>query len=748
MSSSQSGNGSQGFSFTGRFAGWSAKHRWKIVIGTVLLLVVAFGLNSAVGVKTSEVMGAGEAQKARQLYEDRFDIVEPADELILFYNPDLDVDDPAFQAVVEPVVADLRTYEGVASVESFYETGAEGMVSADRHVLVARLVFEPAETEDLKERVVPIMDAVGEVNDGMAGTGFEVSMLGGTSGNVAMENAVNDEFGMILMVALVGGFIILVLAFGSVVAALVPLVMAIASIVAAIGTAVVVSRVQPLNMYYYEMIVLIGLAVGVDYSLFIISRFREAREAEMPKLDAIRFASGTTGRAVFYAGVTVMVSVAGLLITRDPLFIGLGLGAIIVVFFSVIASLTLLPALLSLLGDNVNRLRIRGLGRPSRGGGIWGFITDRVLRRPAIFATVTLALLIALAVPLLSLHIGSTPMSTDTVPKKLEGYRALELLEEHFGGLAEMSALVVVVDPGEGNNVDTPEIRASVETLIEDLNHDSSFVAPFRTQVNQDGDLLLISVPVVNSADEHKAEEAVRKLRSDLVPAAFPTNGVEVLVGGGASYSVDARDNVKSTAPAVFAFILGLAFVLLLMMFRSIVIPIKAIVLNLISVGAAYGVLILVFQKGVGDSLLGFNAVGIIEIFMPLFLFAVLFGLSMDYHMLVLSRIKEPHDSGHSNEESVSTGIKATAALITSAAAIMVLVFGAFALSSAMFMKQMGVGLGVAILIDATLIRAVLLPASMKLLGDKNWYLPRWLEWLPRISPEGEHVRVGGQDES
>jgi RND superfamily putative drug exporter len=554
-----------------------------------------------------------------------------------------------------------------------------------------------------------------------------------------MNTVVNEEFGMILMIALLAGFIILLLAFGSVVAALVPLALALASIFAAVGAATVVSRFQPLNIYYYEMIVLLGLAVGIDYSLFVINRFRESREVGMPKLDAIRFASGTAGRAVFYAGVIVVVSVAGLLITMDPLFIGLGLGAMIVVFFSLIASLTLLPALLSLLGDNVNRLRIRGLGRPSRGGGIWGFITDRVLRRPAIFATVTLVLLIALAVPLLSLHMGNTPITTDTIPEKLEGYRALELLEDHFGGLSEMSALVVAVDPGEGGNVDTPEIRASVEILIEDLEHDSSFVAPFHTQVNQDGDLLLISVPVVDPDDEDKAEEAVKEMRDDFIPAAFQTNGVDVLVGGGASYSVDARDNVKSTAPAVFAFVLGLAFVLLLVMFRSIVIPIKAIVLNLISVGAAYGVLILVFQEGVGDSLLNFKAVGIIEIFMPLFLFAVLFGLSMDYHMLVLSRIKEAYDSGRSNEESVSVGIKTTAAMITSAAAIMVLVFGAFSLSSAMFMKQMGVGLGVAILIDATLIRVVLLPASMKLLGDKNWYLPKWLEWLPRISPEVKH---------
>jgi RND superfamily putative drug exporter len=259
---------------------------------------------------------------------------------------------------------------------------------------------------------------------------------------------------------------------------------------------------------------------------------------------------------------------------------------------------------------------------------------------------------------------------------------------------------------------------------------------------------MMISVPVSDAGDESTARAAVLKMRDEVVPAIFDEAGYEVLVGGGASYSVDASNNVKATAPIVFAFILGIAFILLLVMFRSIIIPIKAIVLNLISVGAAYGILVMVFQKGwFGESLFNFKATGIIEIFMPLFLFAVLFGLSMDYHMLVLSRIKEAYDGGHSNEESVSIGIKSTASLITSAAAIMILVFGAFAFSSAMIMKQMGVGLGVAILIDATLIRAILLPASMKLLGDWNWYLPSWLEWLPQINTgEGSDKQVSSED--
>ncbi len=740
-------------SFTGRIAGWSARHRWMVLIGTVMMLVAAFGLNGAFGVETTEVVGAGEAQEAWEMVEDRFDIVEPADELILFYNPNVDAADNEFSSTVEPLVQELRDgdYEGVVSVMSYYDVisvdreTASGMISADRHVVVARLVFEAAEPAELEKWIEPVMDAVAESNEGMEGTGYEVSMLGGTSANVAMNTLVNEEMGLIMMVALIGGFIILLLAFGSPVAAIVPLLLALVTVFAAVGAAVPVSRLQALNFYYYEMIVLIGLAVGTDYSLFIINRFREERENGKSKVEAIMTACSTTGRAVFYAGVTVMVSVAGLILTQDSLFIGLGAGAMIVVFFSLIASLTLLPALMAILGDKLNWARIKGLGRPSNGGGIWGFITDKVMARPAIFASVTVIGLLVLAMPLFTLHIGSTPVSTDTIPDKLEGYRALELMEEHFGGMSEFSALAIVVDPGEEGDVNSPQIQEAVADLIENLKQNNAFTPPFSSQVNTEGNLMVINAPVVNPEDDNMAKAAVLAMRDEIVPAVFTQEGYEVLVAGGEAYAIDATDNVKATAPIVFAFVLGIAFILLLVMFRSIIIPVKAIILNLISVGAAYGVLVLVFQEGViGESLLNFKAVGVIEIFMPLFLFAVLFGLSMDYHMLVLSRIKEAYDSGFSNDESVSIGIKKTASLITSAAAIMILVFGAFAFSSAMFMKQMGVGLGVAILIDATLIRAVLLPASMKLLGERNWYLPSWLEWLPQINlGEGSDVETG-----
>ncbi len=316
--------------------------------------------------------------------------------------------------------------------------------------------------------------------------------------------------------------------------------------------------------------------------------------------------------------------------------------------------------------------------------------------------------------------------------------------------MAESSPLFVVVDPGEGGDVTTPKIQAAVAGFIEAMEPDDDFVPPFDVQVSPSRDLLLVSVNVAQIDDEDKAEAALRRLRTEIVPETLEANAdVDVFVSDqfGVASGVDSRDNVKAKAPLVFTFVLGLAFFLMLLMFRSIVIPVKAIILNLLSVGAAYGVLVLVFQEGIGEDILDFKATGLIEIFMPLFLFTILFGLSMDYHMLLLNRVKETYDQGYSNEESVSIGIRRTAVLITSAAAIMVLVFGSFLLSGFLFFKQMGVGLGVAVLIDATVIRVVHLPASMKLLGDWNWYFPRWLRWLPRLSPEGQHEAKAAADD-
>ena len=514
--------------------------------------------------------------------------------------------------------------------------------------------------------------------------------------------------------------------------AVIPLAMAIGAIVSAIGIATVVSRAYPLVDLYAEMILMMGLAVGIDYSLFIVSRFRSERAAGKAKLEAISVASNTTGRAVFYAGITVILSLAGLMITEDSTFISLALGAIIVVAIAVIGSLTLLPALLSILGDNVNRLRIPFLGRENHQGGIWGTITDGVLARPAVLATVTAGALIALAVPVFSLNLGFNE-GADALPDAVKGKRAVELLEQHFSSSLIRPARVVIDAP----DVNSPEIQGAVDRFMQKIGDDDAFLGPFPTRVSQAGDLMRITVPLAGKVDDEESEVALKLLRDEIIPDVFAGTGAKGYVSGATADSVDFREHMYAKAPYVFAFVLGLSFVLLLFMFRSIVIPVKAIILNLLSAGAAYGVLVMVFQWGWGIGILGSEATGVVESWLPLFLFGILFGLSMDYHMLLLNRIREAYDQGSGNEESVSVGVRLTAGQITSAAAIMVGVFLTFATSRVLGLQQFGLGLAVAVFIDATVIRVVLLPASMKLLGETNWYLPSWLEWLPRVSPEG-----------
>jgi len=392
------------------------------------------------------------------------------------------------------------------------------------------------------------------------------------------------------------------------------------------------------------------------------------------------------------------------------------------------------------LGDKVDALRLPFIGRDNGdGGGIWAAITHRVLANPAVFAAVTTAVLVAVAIPAITLDL-SFATGSDSFNDAVQGKKALQILEENFSSGLASPAFVVI----QAQDVNDPAIQSSVDNMIGALTQNDAFTAPFNVVKNEAGNLMYVQVPIAAGVDEAAAEAAARFLRSDIVDQAFAGSVANTYVSGAAASSVDFTDQMTGSALYVFAFVLGLAFLLLLVMFRSIVIPFKAIALNLLSVGAAYGVVVMVFQWGWGISLLGSESTGVIEPWLPMFLFAILFGLSMDYHMLLLNRIKESYDDGYSNEESVSRGIRFTAGQITSAAAIMVGVFGTFALGRSVGTQQMGLGLGVAVLIDATLIRTVLLPASMKLLGDRNWYLPSWLEWIPNLSSsesgEGRHV--------
>jgi uncharacterized membrane protein YdfJ with MMPL/SSD domain len=737
-----------------------------MVIAWVLIVVVAMGTCVAVPADTDITLsGTGEALDALELIRARFGGQEQVPrEIVVFSHPSLKVTDPAYEDEVKGLMTELL---GLRAQETTV-IGATPVVSAARIVSKTTTYYDiglPREQSpfvaqnatggdvtfalvdlvgDLKEaeaNVGPVLDTVAGAQAGSGG--FQIVVGGDASIDKQTTEVVNQDFGRSLFLNLPVTILILILAFGAVLAALVPVILALAAIVTANGILAVVSHGYALSEIYTEMVLLMGLATGIDYALFVVTRYRRERDAGRSKEEALQVASGTSGKAVIFAGTTVLLAISGMYLVDFVIFTSLALASMIVVAIAIVISVTLLPALLAMLGDNVNRLRIPFLGQGTgEHGGVWGVIIDRVLARPVVLATVTFLVLIALAIPLTTMNLGFNGVKS--LPDDVAGKKAVTALEDNFT-LGLFSPAEVVVDAGRDQNVFAEDIQASVNQLLSRVeeetaspeNPDAPYGAPVQTEVDSAGDTQVVRIPVNADTGEQKAIDAVDHLRNDLVRGAFAGTPARALVTGQTAGNIDFRALIYSKTPIVFAFVLGLAFIILLLMFRSIVIPIKAIILNLLSVGAAYGVLVLVFQKGwLLEGILNFKATGIIESWLPLFVFAILFGLSMDYHVFILSRVKELYEKGLSNEEAVSVGIKATAGTITSAAAIMVAVFTIFAFTRLIALKQFGVGLGVAILIDATVIRSILLPASMKLLGDWNWYLPSWLEWLPRVRME------------
>jgi RND superfamily putative drug exporter len=494
------------------------------------------------------------------------------------------------------------------------------------------------------------------------------------------------------------------------------------------------SHIVPVDQSISSVILLIGLAVGVDYSLFYLRREREERAAGNSEETSLQAAASTSGRAVLVSGLTVMIAMAGMYITGNATFISFATGTIIVVAIAVLGSLTVLPAVLSKLGDRVEWGRVpfrRRMSGPQRGeGGLWSAIVDRVLRRPVIWLVLATAGLGVLAIPAFSLHTVNT--GVNGIPKDLPIMQTYDRIQAAFPG-EPLSAIVAVEAP----DVESQRMKTAIARLGIRAGFTGDFHQPVTTTISPDKTVAEVSIPIAGNGTDDRSVNALHKLRDDVIPFAFgPVPDANAYVTGMTAQSVDFNDLLKARAPLVFVFVLGLAFVLLLIVFRSIVIPLKAIALNLLSVGAAYGVLVYVFQYGHFEDLLGFESIGGITAWLPLFLFVLLFGLSMDYHVFILSRVREGVDRGMSTDEAVAHGIKSTAGTVTSAAVVMVFVFAIFATLSALDFKMMGVGLAVAVLIDATIIRGILLPASMKLLGDWNWYFPARLEWLPEVSLE------------
>ena len=479
-----------------------------------------------------------------------------------------------------------------------------------------------------------------------------------------------------------------------------------------------------------SVILLIGLAVGVDYSLFYLRREREERAKGRSAASALQVAAATSGRAVLVSGLTVMTAMAGMFLMGTRIFQGFGVGTVLVVAISLIGSLTVLPAVLSKLGDRVDRGRIPFLSRRRGESRVWQALIGGVLRRPVLWGGLAALLLVVLAIPALRLHTAESGLQG--LPRDLPVMQVIARADKAFPG-GPLPAEVVVSAP----DVTAPPVAAAIAALERKAAASGLMGRSLGVDVSASKRAARVHIPLAGTGTDTTSNHALDVLREQVIPATIgKVHGARAHVTGMTAGSRDFNDSMKAHAPIVFAFVLGLAFLLLLVTFRSIVIPIKAIVLNMLSVAASYGVLVLIFQDGRFESLLGFHSIGGVTAWLPLFLFVVLFGLSMDYHVLILSRVREGYDAGMTTEDAVAHGIRATAGVVTSAAVVMVGVFAIFATLAMIDFKMMGVGLAVAVLLDATIVRAVLLPATMTLLGDWNWYLPRWLEWLPRIRTE------------
>ncbi|MFT4049486.1 MAG: MMPL family transporter [Solirubrobacterales bacterium] len=722
---------------------WSATHPKTAIAGWFVFVAIALIAGGKIGTQNIPDYKnfSGESSRAELAIHDHFK-ADQASESLVVQKKDGKYGEPAFDSSVKQLATDLAQIKNVEDVQSPYtRAGPAGFVSADGKI--ARLQFSVAgELDKAGDKIAAIST---QIQKSAATQNLIVGEVGDASADHEIGEMINDDLAHARDLSVPITLIILAFAFGALIAAGIPVLLALTAVMATIGLVAIPSHIAPMDESVGEVIVLIGMAVGVDYSLFYLKREREERAAGRGELAAIEAAAATSGRAVLISGFTVIAAMAGMLMAGDPVYISFGVATMMVVAVAMIGSLTVLPALLSAWGKAVDRPRIPFLGKrrerraeSGEASGMWVRIVDLVLRRPAISAVLATAVLLAMAYP--ALQMKTQDMSISDMPKNLSVLKAYEKLEKNFPSEGA-SALVVF----QSDNVRSADSRAALADFSHRLANTDGFLAPSDSQTSKDGKVVRITVPLTGGDDKDVSIASIEQLRSTIIPETLgQQKGAHAWVTGDAASSLDFSQNLKDRAPYVFAFVLGLAFLLLLVTFRSVVIPLTAIFLNLLSVGAAYGVLVLVFQHGWGSDLLGFTPNGAIWPFLPLFLFVVLFGLSMDYHVFILSRMREARDSGMESADAVRFGIRSTAGVVTSAAIVMVAVFGIFASLGFLPMKQMGVGLAAAILVDATIIRAVLLPAVMRLLGEANWYLPGWLEWLPRVQVES-HVAPTGR---
>jgi len=735
---SRSASGEGRLGLTGRAARACAAHPWRTVAAWVALAVVSMGITSvflADSLTTEgDFTGTPESQKAIDLIEQRLDRKEPVRDVVIVRSATQTVDQAEFRRRVDSIRSALvGAAPGVVEIgPTYYQTHDPSQVSKDQHSTLIQVTMPGSELNDAPDRIQPVIAAV----DGTDGQdGFSVLITGqatvGHDFTDLSESDLQKGEGIGIPIALV----ILVAVFGAVVAALVPLILTIFAIIVALALAALIGQISPLSFFVVNMLTFMGLAVGIDYSLFIVSRYRDERREGHGKHEAIGMAGMTASRAVLFSGMTVVLALVGMLIVPTKIFVSLAAGAILVVLVAVVAALTLLPAIISLLGDRIERLRVPYFGRraqrSSDDGGFWGRIVAVVMRHPVVALVLSVVVLLVAAVPYFGIHTGSAGLAT--LPDSTHAKQGYVALNRDFT-VGEVTPATIVVD----GDVTSAAARDAFAKLQSALAKDNRF-GPVVPAGDSAPDLAVINVPIAGDPNSESALDAVRALRHTYLPDALAGTQLNAYVTGASAQNLDYFAITDDYLPIVFALVLGLSFVLLMLAFRSVVVPASSIVMNLLSVGAAYGLLVFVTQEGHGAGLFGFRQVPIVEAWIPLFLFSVLFGLSMDYQVFLLSRIRERYDKRGDAREAVVYGITSTARLITGAALIMVAVFAGFAAGQLVMFQQMGFGLGVAILLDATIVRTVLMPAWMELLGERNWYMPSWLSWLPDLRVEPPH---------
>jgi uncharacterized membrane protein YdfJ with MMPL/SSD domain len=717
--------------------GWSARHRWAAVGGWLLFVIAALMIGQAAGrvdVDEDRAM-PGEVAQAATIIDDA-GLRDAAGEMVLVQvtRPGASVSDPAAHTAVAQVIAAVKATGQVTAVTSPYDTGA---VSKDHRSALVRFDMR-GDPDTASDRVQPVLDAVAKVQKQHGD--LKVEEFGDASSNKAIDNAFGSDFKTAEFSALPVALGILLIAFGALVAALLPVVLAMSAFLGATGVVALVSHKVPMSDTANSVMLLVGLAVGVDYCLFYLRREREERAAGHDPQTALRIAAATSGRAVLISGVTVIVAMAGMLFTGIGDFKAMGVATMIVVAIAMFGSVTVLPALLSLLGHRVEkgrvpflararRARARRTGAAANGSRVWRAVLRPVLRSPKAAVLVAGGALVAIAIPAFGMHTENLSMDQE-LGDSLPIVQTYEHIDAAFPGGPEPASVVVKADA-----IGAPAVRQAIAAFRTEAVASGASTGPVTVTVHARQNVAEIQVPLAGGTDHKRAEADLKLLRDHVRPDTLgKVAGLQAPISGETAGSMDFNHKITSSVPPVFAFVTVFAFLLMLLSFRSLTIAITSIVLNLLSVGAAYGVLTVVFQHGWGASLVGATGTGAVVAWLPLFLFVILFGLSMDYHVFVVSRIREARMRGLSTRDSIEQGVTTTAGVVTSAAVIMVAVFAIFGTLSMQSMKQMGVGLAFAVLIDATVIRGVLLPAVMTLLGDRNWYLPKALRWLPDMT--------------